>query len=51
MHHVKDKIACKICCELSAENYKQDGIAAKDAYFVKVIPLVRLHNFERILTR
>ena len=26
------------------QKIKQDGIAAKDAYFVRVIPLVRLHD-------
>ena len=26
------------------QKIKQDGIAAKDAYFVRVIPLMRLHD-------
>ena len=26
------------------QKIKQDGIAAKDAYFVRVIPLLRLHD-------
>ena len=28
------------------QKIKQDGIAAKDAYFVKVVPLVRLHDLQ-----
>ena len=26
------------------QKIKQDGIAAEDAYFVRVVPLVRLHD-------
>ena len=44
MHHVKTRLHARfgVNCQ---QKIKQDGIAAKDAYFVRAIPLVRLHDF------